>query len=311
MDIVTHAMAGLLIGHAAGEAAPGRRALWALAAMAPDLDSVAGLAGRAAYYEYHRAALHGLPGAAVLAVAAGILFRRLGLGSCRQGTAIAGVAMASHLFLDAATSFGTGLRFPFAQTRTHWDLLFTVDLAFSTLLLAFVGLSWVVGSHRRAWGRIGIAVLALYVGAAAGCRGLVETSVRAEQAAGHLPPGAVAALPQPPWAGSWAAFVNAEDAVWAGRVNLGRKGSPHLSQYRAPPHDGLLETALATAAAKRFLGFARFPHVTRVDNVDGAAFTFQDLRFSFSGWERSNWWYGVRVDMARDGVVRYAGFANP
>jgi inner membrane protein len=311
MDTITHAMTGLLIGHAAGEVGPGRRALWALTAMAPDLDSVAGLAGRAAYYEYHRAALHSLPGAALLAVAAGVVFRRLGLGRWRQGTAIAAVALASHLLLDTATSFGTRLWFPFDRTSVHWDLLFTFDPAFSALLIVCLGLSWVTASHRRAWGLIGLAVLVLYTGAAAVCRHLAEASVRAEQAAGHLPPGAVTGLPQPFWAGSWAVFVNADDAVWAGPVQVGVPGRPMLEPYRRPVRDRLLETALATPAAKRFLGFARFPHVARVDHSDGATFNFQDLRFSVSGWEHSNWWYGVRVDVGRDGVVRYAGFANP
>lgn len=311
MDTATHAMTGLLMGHAVGEVARGRRTLWVLAAMAPDLDSVAGLAGRAAYFEFHRTALHSLPGAALLAVAAGAVFQRLGFGRLHQGAAIAGVAMASHLLLDTATSFGIELWFPFDRVSIHWDLLFTVDLAFAALLITFGGLSWGMGSHRRSWGRGGLAALALYVGAAAVCRGLVETAVRAEQAAGRLPPGVVSVVPQPPWAGSWVAFVSADGAVWAGPVTAGVSGRPQLRQYLAPSCDTLYKIALATTAAKRFMDFARFPHVTRVDHADGATFNFQDLRFSFSGWERSNRWYGVRVDVGRDGGIRYAGFANP
>jgi inner membrane protein len=311
MDPVTHAVTGVLIGHAAGETTNRRRAWWALAALAPDLDAVAGLAGRTAYYEFHRTAFHSLAGAAILAAATGALMRRLGVCTWIRGAAIAGTAIASHLLLDALTSFGSALWFPFARIDVHWDLLFTVDAVVSTLLLVFVGLSWSGGPRRRLWARAGLVALAAYLGVAALARHVVGTSILAAQTANRLPAGTVFVIPQPPWAGSWAAFVSTDDAVWAGPVSIGEAWRPSLVEYRQPVRDALLAAALATPSARRFMGFARFPHVTRVTSADGASFDFQDLRFSISGWERSNRWYGVRVDVGRDAVVRYAGFAHP
>jgi inner membrane protein len=312
MDPVTHAVTGVLIGHAAGETTNRRRAWWALAALAPDLDAVAGLAGREAYYEFHRATFHSLAGAAILAVASGAFLRRLGVSTWPRCTAIAATAIASHLLLDNLTSFGSALWLPFATAEIHWDLLFTVDAVVSTLLLAFVGLSWAGGARRRTmWARAGLVALAAYVGVAALARHAVGTTIRAEQGAGRLPAGTVSVLPQPPWAGSWAAFVSTDDAVWAGPVTLGRQGRPSLAEYRQPARDELLAAAMETPAARRFMAFARFPRVTRMATADGATFDFQDLRFSISGWDHSNRWYGVRVDVGRDASVRYAGFAHP
>jgi hypothetical protein len=311
VDTLTHGVVGVLVAHAAGETGPWRRALWAGAAMAPDLDGLAGLAGRSGYYQYHGVVLHNLLGVSLVALGIGAIFVRHGWAPWKKGVVIAAAVMASHLILDAATSLGPALWFPFTRTRTHWDLLFLVDLAFSALLVTFVWLSGGSGVRQRMWGRVGLGVLAAYLGIAATCRGVVESAVRAEQAGGHLPQGSIGVIPQPPGLGSWAAFVTTTDGTWAGRVTVGSVEPRELKLYQPPALDSQLATALATSAVQRFLAFARFPYVSRKDSPDGSSFTFEDLRFSFSGWERSNWWYGVRVDVAPNGIVRYAGFANP
>jgi hypothetical protein len=37
----------------------------------------------------------------------------------------------------------------------------------------------------------------------------------------------------------------------------------------------------------------------------------EDLRFSVSGWENSNRWFSVAVEVGPDGQIRSAGFAYP
>jgi inner membrane protein len=310
VDPITHGMIGVLIGHAAGDATPGRRALWAAAAMAPDLDALAAVAGRTAYLEYHRAALHGLAPAAALAIVTGFMAARAGVGNWRRCAAIAGVAVVSHLGLDGATSFGTALLFPFSPRMTNWDLLFAVDIGVSALLLFFVGASWAAAARRTSWARAGLAALALYAAVAGLCRGAVASSIRTEQASGHLPAGIVSVLPQPVWIASWAAFVDTGHGIWAGPVSLGAR-RPRLEAHPNPVPDALFETARAASAAVRFLSFARFPAVARTVNAVGTTFDFQDLRFAISGWERSNRWFGARVVLAPDGSVRSAGYSNP
>ncbi len=309
MDALTHAMTGALVGRAAGQSGASRLMVWAAAAAAPDLDALSALAGRAAYYTLHRVALHSVAGIALIALAAGMLARRLGL-SRRTAAAIAAGAASSHLLLDAATSFGTEIWFPFSRARIEWDVLFIVDLAFSGLALLFLFLSWRLAEHGNAWARVGVAALVLYTGAAGIGRGVVESRVRAAQADGVLPEGAVAVLPQPPSAGVWAAFIRTPEGSWAGRVSV-TDAPPRLRHYSEPAHDALLDAALGTPAARRFLSFARFPHISRTEASQATTFLFEDLRFSLSGWEHSNWWYGVRVDVGPDNRVQYAGFANP
>jgi len=310
MDVLTHAVTGALVGRASGETRAGTLLVWAAAAAAPDLDGLSGLAGRIAYYTHHRAVLHSVAGAVLLTLLVVLLARRLGLGSRHRAAAIGAAAVSSHLLIDAMTSFGTELWFPFSRARSEWDVLFIVDPAFTALAILFLALSWRLSRRAAGWARVGLAALLLYTGGAAVSRGIVESRVEAEQAAGALPPGRVEVLPQPPSAGVWAAYVTTGDATWAGRVGLlDRK--PKLLRYAAPVPDSRLDTAVATPAASRFLSFARFPHVSRTDTGGGTTFVFEDLRFSMSGLEQSNWWYGVRVEVGADGRVRYAGFANP
>jgi len=310
MDVLTHAVTGALAGRASGETRAGTLLVWAAAAAAPDLDGLSGLAGRVAYYTHHRALLHSVAGAAAMVLVAVLLARRLDLGSRRQAAAIAAAAVSSHLLIDAMTSFGTELWFPVSRARTEWDVLFIVDAAFTALAILFLALSWRLSRRAAGWARIGLAALLLYTGGAALSRGIVESRVEDGQAAGVLPRGRVDVLPQPPSAGVWAAYITTGDAIWAGRVGL-LDPQPDLIRYAAPVPDTRLDTAMATPAAARFLSFARFPHVSRSDTGGGTTFVLEDLRFSMSGLEHSNWWYGVRVEVGADGRVRYAGFANP
>jgi membrane-bound metal-dependent hydrolase YbcI (DUF457 family) len=55
------------------------------------------------------------------------------------------VGIASHIFLDLLTSFGTMIWSPFSRVRPAWDIIFIVDFAFSAILLVPQFAAWV---HR-------------------------------------------------------------------------------------------------------------------------------------------------------------------
>jgi membrane-bound metal-dependent hydrolase YbcI (DUF457 family) len=57
------------------------------------------------------------------------------------------VGIASHIFLDLVTSFGTMIWSPLSRVRPAWDIIFIVDFAFSAIVLAPQFAAWV---HRDA-----------------------------------------------------------------------------------------------------------------------------------------------------------------
>lgn len=166
MDVLTH---GLLGAACAQAAAPGRElrrasAIGFGAAVLADADALIGSGGDPLLtIEYHRHFTHALAFIPAGALIAALLFwplLRRGLGFRRVylyaflGYALAGV-------LDACTSYGTHLWWPFSPHRVAWSIISIVDPLFTIVLAAAVG----IGFARRAStpARSGIAAAALYL----------------------------------------------------------------------------------------------------------------------------------------------------
>jgi membrane-bound metal-dependent hydrolase YbcI (DUF457 family) len=164
MDTITHGIVGALAGKAffAGRDEP---AGWpcgakfkalssptAKAAIAacligstfPDIDIFAGPLARnpLAIMEWHRNITHSLvmlPLWALLLAALSLpLAQRLRWQAPPFATlaGIYAVGLLSHIFLDAATSFGTMMWSPLNYSRLAWDWLFILDFTFSAIALA-------------------------------------------------------------------------------------------------------------------------------------------------------------------------------
>ncbi|MEY4654011.1 MAG: hypothetical protein RI884_2592 [Pseudomonadota bacterium] len=129
MDLVTHALSGAAIG-AACAPSPREQAslmlLGAATALVPDLDALAGLKSRIYAWRYHRVLLHGLPTVPIQAAVVYAIATSVGMNEASAWvTALTIVcSLLAHLLLDAVTSFGTALGFPFTRryfsTRSHF-----------------------------------------------------------------------------------------------------------------------------------------------------------------------------------------------
>ena len=157
--------------------------------MAPDLDSlIRSNTDPLLYLEYHRQFTHALVfipiGGLICALALHqIVWRRLSFGRtylyCTLG-------YATHGLLDACTTYGTQLLWPFSNARVAWhtisiiDPLFTVPIIILVVVGAFAARRW-IGRAALAWG-----VLYLAFGAVQRQR---AEAVGAELAAsrGHAP----------------------------------------------------------------------------------------------------------------------------
>lgn len=369
MDTITHGIVGALCGKAlfAGRDAPADPSLGALGraasspaarvaiagcmmgAIFPDIDIFAGPLAHnpLAIMEWHRNITHSvvlLPLWALLLAAATIPLARWVKWQSPPFAklyAIYAVGLATHIFLDLVTSFGTMAWSPLTYSRPALDLIFIIDFtltaialvpqmaawcyrdagqfrrralavwavlvagAFGAYLLAEaagygfslvvvgmvaaicaavlflpaasgVGLRWT----RAAWCRAGLALLCVYIGAAAAMHRKALAYVEHIAVENHLEVNALAALPLPPTLTHWVGLIQTPQGVWR-ETFYEPGGAREKSRFYA---DSQASPLMAQAAQLRdvqvFLWFARFP-VWRVEqNEDGdPTIEIYDVRF--------------------------------
>jgi inner membrane protein len=159
------------LGAAAAQAVFGRplpRSAWligAVAGAAADLDVLIRPASDPlGGWSYHRGFTHSLVFIPVggLIAALPFLFCKAFRQVRRQVLGAALVAYATHGLLDASTTFGTSLYWPFTERRVAWHLIGIVDPAFTLALL--VGTGWAVRARRTGPARVGLALALCYLG---------------------------------------------------------------------------------------------------------------------------------------------------
>ena len=167
MDPLTHTILGAATSYALFGQKLGRRAagVGALAGAAPDVDNfISSTEDPLLYVEFHRFFTHSLAFALVgslIAVLPWILRKRF-RPEWKLFWLCALPAYLSHCLLDASTTYGTQLFWPFSRERVGWDLISIIDPIFSLTLLAllFTGL-W---KQRRGFVIGGLIFAAAYLG---------------------------------------------------------------------------------------------------------------------------------------------------
>ena len=171
MDPVTHAITGALLGKGYFSERQGRVATFAvvLGAVFPDIDVVANIftSDPLAIVKYHRAITHSFVALPFFAFALALLtrpaipwvkrkfprFQDIESPSLLVLTLAYGVGIASHIFLDAMTSFGTRIWFPLSRERVAWDLLFIVDFGFAAVVLLPQIVPWIYSDPAKSRSR--------------------------------------------------------------------------------------------------------------------------------------------------------------
>ncbi len=153
MDLLTQGLVGSAVAQSfCGPKAQHRAALCgAIAGLAPDLDAlISSSADPLLNLDYHRHFSHALVfiplGASIVALLIWFLSRRR--FSFRETWIACFLGYGTHGLLDACTSYGTHLLWPFALEKVSWNLVSIIDPLFSLPLLVLVILGvW----HRRIW----------------------------------------------------------------------------------------------------------------------------------------------------------------
>lgn len=156
MDPVTHALTGAAVGWAVG----GRRALLvgAAAGLLPDLDVLIRSAGDPLLaIEHHRGFTHSLAFAPVGGSIAALI------GRDRKLIPAGILAWLSHALLDASTTYGTQLFWPFSRYRVGIDIISIIDPLF-TLLVLLACIAALRNRRRLVYAGLALAVVWLALG---------------------------------------------------------------------------------------------------------------------------------------------------
>lgn len=220
-----------LLGAAAAQALLGRRfpRAWlagAVGGMAPDLDVlISSATDPLLAVEYHRQFTHALAFIPVGGAIAALPWMASARGRRRwREVVLASVAgYATHGVLDACTTYGTQLFWPFSGTRVAWSVISIVDPVFTLALLVGV----VLAARRRAARPAALALLAcaLYLGAGAAQRArALDAQGRIAAARGHERSRAEA-FPTLANLFVWRSLYQSGDSLYADRVRVGLGGA--------------------------------------------------------------------------------------
>lgn len=182
MDLLTQGIVGSLWARAGSDTRYGRKAAAAglLAGMAPDLDAlIRSPDDTLLFIDYHRHFTHAIPfvpvGALLVALVLWPVFRR-GLGFGRLYL-YCFLGYLSHGLLDACTSYGTHLWWPFSGERVALNWVSVVDPLFTLPLMALLVLA--LWRRRNLWVGLALGWAALYLGVAAVQQHRVEGQLQA------------------------------------------------------------------------------------------------------------------------------------
>ncbi len=299
MDPLTHLLSGIVAGRAGlNRLSPQARWIVPLAAMAPDIDAVAGFWNPEAYLAWHRQWTHALIAApAVAALPVLVAALRFGRRLKWRGSYLASLpAVLLHDLLDLTNAYGVRLLLPFSDRWLRLDLLHVVDLwVWAVLLVAVLGpmLSRLVSREigaRSGSGR-GAAVAALvclqiYLG---GRWVLHERAVAvlASRLYEGEAPLRVAALPTAANPLSWRGIVEAAPFYATCRLDLRKEFDPPAARllHKAgltPEQSQAQGAARSSPAFRIFLDFSQYPlwRILPADQPEGAMrVEVMDLRF--------------------------------
>ena len=269
----------------------------ALAGMAPDLDVlIQSSTDPLLQLEYHRQFTHSLifipVGALLCAIAFWPFMRRHMSFKAIWLTALAGYA--THALLDACTTYGTLLLWPFSDARIAWNTISVIDPVFTLPLLGFVIAAGVKKSQFI--GRLGMAWVAFYlsIGVIQEERAMAAGEALAADR-GHAP-AVVSAKPSFGNLLLWKTVYEYDDHFWVDAVRAGGDVTiiegDHVARLNLQSSLPWLDTDSQQARdVERFRWFSN--DYLAIDSDD--PFLIVDMRYSHLPNEIKGLW-GIRLD---------------
>jgi inner membrane protein len=302
MDPLTHALAGaaaarVVTGRSLRAAAlvPG-----AIGALLPDVDAlIRSSADPLLYAEFHRHFTHSLAFVPVGGLVASLpwLVHRATRGQWRAYLAAATVGYATHGVLDASTTYGTLLLWPFSTTRVSWDAVAIVDPIVTLVLV--VGLTLAFWRRNAAPAAAALLVCGAYLAAGTAARDrAMEAQQEIASARGHtIVRGAVF----PGFASNvlWRSLYLAGGTLYMDRIRVPWSGSPTWKPGTTVPLFRFSDLAPQVRTDPRLArDFWRFNWFTDgwMTRTPGDATLIADARYSESS-DRFEPVWGIQLDV--------------
>ena len=292
MDPLTHTLLGASLGTLGFGRLLGRATaagVGALAGAAADLDIfIKSATDPLIAVEYHRHFTHALafaPVGAALVVGSLSLcgpWRRAWAGQFKAVWLCGVVAWVSHCLLDAATSYGSLLLWPFTDRRFGWDFIAVVDPVF-TFALA-VGLSVALVGRRPLLAGVGLAVAAGYMGLGALQHGRAVTAQAALAASRGHTPTKIEVMPTLGNLLVWRALYFFDGKIHADRLRVGLDGTATVRAGWVLAKVQAADLTPVERARDRRKSFARFNWFSEgwIARSPGDATVLGDMRYSLS-----------------------------
>lgn len=194
------------------------------AGMVPDLDVlIRSEADSLLFLEYHRQFTHSLVfipigGLLCALVLHTVLGRWLGL-TFKQAWVFCTLGLGTHGLLDAFTSYGTMLLWPFSDERFSWKIISVVDPLFTVPILLLVLLSFI--KRRPGFAQLGLMWAGIYLGLGyLQHQSAVDMGVRIAEERGHVP---IRIEAKPSFANIlvWKTVYETEDRFYVDAVRVG------------------------------------------------------------------------------------------
>lgn len=334
MDTITHCLAGAVIAKTGLNKPVGKWGTIAgvVSALLPDMDWPLYLFFDKIYLlQYHRWILNSVFSIPLFAFILAYIFVRITkITRFWVFFWICFFVLLSHLIFDLITSYGTMILSPFSNKRFAFDLVFIVDLLFSTILLAPLILSYFWKRHANLICGVSLVLLTLYIGLCGiyHSRAIDLTLTFARQS--EIPYKQVASFPQPTSPFKWVSLVETEDVTYQGyldflknpgedqRIGGNTFWGSFSSKYRSPSEiryrifkkmqsSPWIQKALELDEVGIFYEFARFP-IARYRKIGSHHFAeFVDLRFSIPGIRNP---FRYVVEFSEEGHMIRQGFRS-
>jgi inner membrane protein len=185
-----------------------------------------------------------------------------------------------HIFFDLITPFGTQILAPFSTARYTFDMMFIVDLFFTSLLLVTLLTGKFLKRRAKLIYLCGGAAVLLYLSIEAINHQLAYN--RVEEALSHdgMVPIKISALPQPLSIFRWKGLVQTEDRILQTFFSVPRNEEPLAFENHNNAQDAFVKMALQTEAAKWYMRFSRHPWIQSAQRGDLHVVEFRDLQFT-------------------------------
>lgn len=314
MDSITQAVLGASLQGALLGRWQGRKALFYGAALAtlPDLDVIIHYADAVEAMTYHRGFSHSLFVLSGLALLLTWLVRRAhphpGYSAQRLFLTL-WLVLITHPLLDAFTSYGTQLFWPFTPTPTAWSSIFIIDPLYTLPLLLAVGAGLLFGLRdKTAKGpALALALSTLYLGFTLAGKFMAEQRVETELARQGIQAEALFSTPTPFNSLLWRVIVLEGEHYHESLVGWFDQDAPQLNRL---PRGSALAGALADSPAHARLawftaGFLRYDQLDQhlvVTDLRLGMTGFHPFRFDFA--TQSNGQWQLRQPVARWPVER-------